>query len=136
MEIYKGYKGRCIVKGKVTGIAIKSLSSISFLGDVDVKTGKITDKTNTLYSQSIANKIFVFPTGSGSTVGSYIIYGLKMHNVAPLGIINELTDSVVAIGAILAEIPTVDKIDISKINTGCKVTINGDRIYLESNKEA
>jgi hypothetical protein len=117
-------KGRTISKGHVEAEAIVSDSPISFLGGVN-EDGVITDKENKLYGQSIKNKIFVFPTGKGSTVGSYVIYGLAKKGILK-GIINKECETIVATGAILGKIPMVDKIDISNIKTGDKVLIDGN----------
>jgi predicted aconitase with swiveling domain len=100
---------RPIVEGLVEGRAIVSPLPISFFGDIDPKTGNVVDSENPLYGQSITGKIFVFPKGKGSTVGSYIIYGLKVNEVAPLAFIANNAETIVIAGAILAEIPLVDQ---------------------------
>lgn len=100
---------RVIVEGSVKGTALVSPIPISFLGDVDAETGTIIDSENPLYGECLKDKIFVFPRGKGSTVGSYIIYGLKENNVAPLAMIAMEAETIVIAGAILAEIPFVDK---------------------------
>ena len=110
--------GRMISPGKCRGNAIVSKEPIGFYGGVDIKTGVIIEKNHPLEGKSIKDKILVFPCGKGSTVGSYVIYGLKKNNVSPLGIINEETETIVATGVILAGIPCIDKIDISKIENG------------------
>ena len=48
---------------------------------------------------------------------------MKKNGTAPAGMINKECETVVAVGAIISEIPCVDKIDISKIKTGDKVNI-------------
>ena len=78
-------------------------------------------------------EILVFPCGKGSTVGSYVIYGLSKNGVAPAGIINSETETIVATGAILAGIPCVDSVDISKIKDGDNIKINGDTGEIEIN---
>ena len=60
----------------------------------------------------------VFPSGKGSTVGSYTLYRLARNGLAPAAIINAQADPVVAVGAIIAEIPMVDQVDVSSIHTG------------------
>ena len=118
---------RPIVEGKKEGQAIVSQLPISFYGDIDPETGKILDKSNPQYGKSIANKIFVFPESRGSTVGSYVIYGLHVNGVAPLGLIVETAETIVIAGAILADIPLVDKPEsniFSEIKTGDIVQIN------------
>lgn len=123
--------GRMISPGKCRGIAIVSKEPIGFYGGVDIKTGVIIEKNHPLEGKSIKDKILVFPCGKGSTVGSYVIYGLKKNNVSPLGIINEETETIVATGVILAGIPCIDKIDISKIKNGDKVLLDSDNGIVE-----
>lgn len=122
-------KGRTISKGEVIGEVIISTEPISFLGGVS-EEGIIIDKDNKLYGKSIKDKIFVFPTGKGSTVGSYIIYGLCKNNLLK-GIINKESETIVATGAILGKIPMVDKIDISKLKNGDKIILNGNKGIVE-----
>ena len=83
-----------------------------------------------LQGQSVKGKILVFPTGKGSTVGSYTLYRMKKNGTAPAGMINKECETVVAVGAIISEIPCVDKIDISKIKTGDTVNIENDTICI------
>lgn len=116
--------GRIISKGQVEAEVIVSYTPISFLGGVN-EDGIITDKENELYGQSIKDKIFVFPTGKGSTVGSYVIYGLAKRGILK-GIINKECEPIVATGAILGKIPMIDKIDISSLKTGDKVLLDGN----------
>ncbi|KYC53186.1 MAG: hypothetical protein AMQ22_00395 [Candidatus Methanofastidiosum methylothiophilum] len=118
--------GRKISKGLAEGEVLKSTSPISFLGGVDPNTGIIMDKNSNAYGKSIKDKIFVFPMGKGSTVGSYVIYQLKKNGVAPLAIINREAETIVSVGAIISDVPMVDKIEIENIEEGKKVKVNGD----------
>jgi predicted aconitase with swiveling domain len=79
-----------------------------------------------LEGKKVTGKILVFPCGKGSTVGSYVIYGLKKNGVAPAGIVNKETETIVATGVILAGIPTVDKIEIEKIKNGDFIQLDAD----------
>ena len=118
--------GRMISPGLVEGEAIVSSEPIGFYGGIDLNTGVVIDKGHPLEGESVKGKILVFPNGKGSTVGSYVIYGLEKNGVGPLGIINKETETIVATGAILAGIPCVDQIDISKIKTGDRIVLNAD----------
>ncbi|EHR77499.1 hypothetical protein OCC_10319 [Thermococcus litoralis DSM 5473] len=120
-------KGRKITKGKARGVALVSKKPLSFLGGVDPKTGIVKDIESDIKGESIKDKILVFPRGKGSTVGSYVIYQLKKNGVAPKAIIVEEAETIVATGAIIAEIPMVDKIDISKIKNGQIVEVDADK---------
>lgn len=116
-------KARTIYPGKAEGEAIVSKEPISFYGGIDMKTGIVIERGHELEGKCIKNKIFVFPYAKGSTVGSYVIYGLKKNNVAPLAIVNKETETIVATGAILAGIVCVDGVDIEKIKNGSMVEI-------------
>ena len=120
-------KGRKIYKGKVAGEILLTTNDISFYGGCDPDTGEIVEKGHELEGKSVAGKILVFPTGKGSTVGSYVLYALSKAGKAPLAIINKETDPVVAVGSIISEIPTIDRIDIEKLKNGQKVEIDADK---------
>jgi len=124
-------KGRKISPGKAEGEAIVSFEPIGFYGGIDIKTGIVIEKGHPLEGKSVKDKILVFPCGKGSTVGSYVIYGIKKNGVAPAGIINKETETIVATGVILAGIPCVDQIDIDKIKTGDKISIDADNASVE-----
>ena len=124
-------KGRIIKEGKAEGEAIVCSEPIGFFGGIEPDTGVVIEKGHTLEGKSIRGKILVFPTGKGSTVGSYILYRLKKNNVAPIGIINEECEPIVAVGAIISDIPCVDKIKINKIKTGDKIKIEGENVIIE-----
>ncbi len=123
-------KGRIIYKGKAEGEALVTTMPISFYGGVDPNTGEVIEKGHELQGQSIKGKVLVFPQGKGSTVGSYTLYRLKKNGVAPAAMINKETETIVAVGAIISEIPFVDKIDVSKFKTGNKVTVENDTVNL------
>jgi uncharacterized protein len=123
-------KGRIIYKGKAQGEALVTIMPISFYGGVDPNTGVVMEKGHELNGVSIKGKVLVFPQGKGSTVGSYTLYRLKKNGVAPAGMINKETETIVAVGAIISEIPFVDKIDVSKIKTGDKIAIEEDAVVI------
>ena len=120
-------KGRRIYKGKVVGEVLLTTHDISFYGGCDPDTGEIVEKGHELEGKSVSGKILVFPTGKGSTVGSYVLYALSKAGKAPLAIINRETDPVVAVGSIISEIPTIDRIDIGKLENGQKVEVDADK---------
>jgi len=120
-------KGRTIYPGRAKGVAIVSNEPIGFYGGIDSNTGIVIEEEHPLKGRCVKDKILVFPCGKGSTVGSYVIYGLKKNGVAPRGIINEETETIVATGVILAGIPCVDKIDILKIKEGDTILLDAEK---------
>jgi len=117
--------GRSISKGTATAPLLKTDAPISFLGGVNPETGVVIEKTHPLYGQSVAGKVLAFPHGKGSTVGSYVLYALARNKVAPAAIINNECETIIAIGAIIGEIPAVDKLEGSLPETGTIVTVDG-----------
>ena len=118
-------KGRRIYKGVAEGEAIVTKDGISFYWGVDPDTGKVVEVGHELEGQSVTGKILVFPTGKGSTVGSYTLYRMKKNNTAPAAIVNRQIDTIIAVGCIISEIPCVDKIDVNEIKTGQRIVVNG-----------
>lgn len=118
--------GRTIFPGQTNGPALVSRMGISFYGGVDPETGVITEAGHDLEGQSIAGKVLVFPTGKGSTVGSYVLYRLKKNDHAPLAIINAACETITAVGCIISEIPCIDQIDLSAIETGMQITLDAE----------
>ncbi|RLJ01140.1 MAG: hypothetical protein DRP06_00120 [Candidatus Aenigmatarchaeota archaeon] len=126
----RAIKARGISEGIGKGEVIIIKEPFGFYGNIDPKTGIIIEKGNPLEGVCIKDKIFVFPNGKGSTVGSYVIYGLKKNGVAPSAIINLETETIVATGVILAEIPCVDKPEENLIET----LKDGDVVEVDGNK--
>jgi predicted aconitase with swiveling domain len=123
-------KGRIIYKGKAEAEALVTTMPISFYGGVDPNTGVVIEKGHELNGRSIKDKVLVFPQGKGSTVGSYTLYRLKKNGVAPAAMINKETETIVAVGAIISEIPFVDKVDVTKIKTGNKISVENDTVTI------
>lgn len=119
---------RTINPGSARGEALVSREPIGFYGGVDPETGLVIEKGYQLEGECVTGRILVFPCGKGSTVGSYVIYGLQHNGVAPAAIVNEETETIVATGAILAGIPCVDHVDIHDIHSGDLLSVEaGER---------
>jgi hypothetical protein len=122
---------RVVKAGRAEGEALVSSEPIGFLGGVDPETGVVIETGHPLEGQSVARRVLVFATGKGSTVGSYTIYRLACAGLAPAAIVNAEADPVVAVGAIIAEIPMVDQVDISRIHTGDWVSVQDGEVVVK-----
>lgn len=89
------------------------------------------DRFNPIRGESIAAKIFVFPRGKGSTVGSYTLYRLAKRGFAPKAMICLEADPVIAVGAVLAGIPLLDKPESYIFKTGMYLKVYGDEGFIE-----
>jgi hypothetical protein len=118
------FTGRVIKDGVAEGPALVSPEPIGFLGGVDPETGVVTERGHPLAGKSVAGTVLVFPTGKGSTVGSYVLYQLAANDRAPVAILNAKSEPIVAVGAIISEIPMVDHLPIERLQSG-------DRVHVE-----
>jgi predicted aconitase with swiveling domain len=126
--------GRIIKSGKASGLALVSPEPIGFLGGVDPETGLVIEKGHPLEGKSVAGRVLCFPTGKGSTVGSYTLYWMKKAGTAPAAIVNAESETIVAVGAIISDIPMVDQIPLQEISTGDWVMVDGDQVLVEKGR--
>ena len=127
-------KGRKVMGGKAEGLALVSSEPVSFYGGVDPVTGCVTEPGHCCCGENITGKVFVFPTGKGSTVGSYVIYRMKKLGTAPAAIINVETEAILATGCVISDIPLVDKLDqdpVEAIKNGVVVRVDADEGIVE-----
>jgi len=128
-------KGRPIVPGHSKGLALVSMKPISFLGGVDSNSGLIIERNHDLKGKNVKGRILCFPHGHGSTVGSYVLYSLAKKELGPKAIINQTADPVVVVGAIIANIPMIDQIDIQQIKTDDNVEVDCNKGLIKILKE-
>ena len=130
-------KGRGISRGRGKGRLLISPAPISFLSGVDPKTGTIVEKGHPLEGKSIAGKVLAFPYGKGSTVGSYVLYALSRNGNAPAALVNAEAEAIIATGAIIGNIPMIDRtvIPIGRMQDGVCVTVDGDNGEMEYDGE-
>jgi predicted aconitase with swiveling domain len=121
---------RVVKAGQAEGEALVSPDPIGFLGGVNPDTGVVVEAGHPLEGRCVAGCVLVFPTGKGSTVGSYTIYRLARVGLAPAAIVNAEADPVVAVGAIISDIPMVDQVDIARIHSGDWVEVREGEVVI------
>ena len=126
-------KGRSISKGCAEGEALVCREPIGFNFGVDASNGVITEYNHELFGKSIKDKILLFPHGKGSTGGSYVVYQLAKNKTGPRAIINMTTETIIAVGAIMAGIPVIDSLEKNPydlILTGDHVKVDADQGHI------
>ena len=121
-------KGHVVNPGRTEGEAIVYNGQFSFIGDMDVKTGQITVPGHPLQGQTLANKVFVFNTGSGSTGGPFYAFHAKKRNTAPAAMVCVFAEPLIASAAITANIPMVDQLSKNPL----EVIKNGDYVLVDA----
>ena len=127
-------KGRKVVGGYAEGEALVSADPVSFYGGVDPETGVVVEPGHAVEGECITGKVFVFPTGKGSTVGSYVIYRMSKLGTAPAALVNSETEAIIATGCVISGIPLVDKLDrdpLMEIKSGDLLKVSADEGVVE-----
>ena len=127
-------RGRKVVGGYAEGEALVSADPVSFYGGVDPETGVVVEPGHAVEGECITGKVFVFPTGKGSTVGSYVIYRMSKLGTAPAALVNSETEAIIATGCVISGIPLVDKLDLDplmEIKSGDLLKVSADEGVVE-----
>ena len=125
------WQGRRIVKGQAAGPALMSATPLSFLGDLDIATGRVVGQASDLQGQSIAGAVLVLRATRGSAGAWRFLYQLRRSGTHPVAIVLEgMPDPSVVQGAILSDIPVVANIppDLrATIAPGTRLVVDGER---------
>ena len=127
----KTLKGRLIFSGTAAGQVLKSEAPLGLFGHLEPKTGVYREAGHPLDGKCVKGRVLVFPRAKGSTVGSYILYALRKTGKAPAAMILSECDTIVAVGAIISSIPTVDNIGLSALKDGATARVKGGKIIVK-----
>jgi uncharacterized protein len=124
----KEFSARGIVAGKANGPALVSSEAVSFLGDIDIRSGRVVGDLPSVRNASVRGTVLIMPYTRGSAGAWRFLYQLFKHGNHPAAIVsNALPDPSVVQGAILAGIPIV-----CEPSAGFGEAIaNGQRVELE-----
>lgn len=95
--------GKPVVPGSAEGAALVSKEPLSFWGGISPRTGEVIDRRHDLSGSIVTGKVFVFPTGRGSSTSSATLMESIRTGVAPAAIINLSVDPILALGSIVAD---------------------------------
>lgn len=102
-------RGIAIVAGDAEGPAMVTTENLAF-SLVDPATGIVRQPGHPWLGLSVAGKVLFFPSGKGSSSGSYWLLNLGEEGNAPAAIVNTQTDAVIVAGAVLAGIPLLHRV--------------------------
>ena len=127
-------RGRSIVAGVAAGEALVTSQPLGFNFGVDGETGRVIEHGHELEGQCLKDKVLVFPNGKGSTGGSFVIYQIVRAGIGPCAMVNVACESIIALGAIMADIPMLDSLNVNPleaVKTGDFVRVDGGAGTLE-----
>lgn len=139
----KVFKGRVVVKGKATAVALVSHGGFNTLASYQHsllfgdKKGKCSDQNNPdLYEKPMAGVALCLPQTIGSTTGGLVLYCASCMNRQPKCLLfSKEIDSLAAAGAILSDVwtensmPTVDNLGdefLEYVRSGDTITVHED----------
>lgn len=117
-----------ISEGKAEGEILISEDEIMFYL-IDPQTGVVIEKGHSLEGKSVAGKVLVFPGGKGSSVVQADgLFQLMKQDNAPKAMVIQNPETVLVAGAIIMEIPMVDKVS----QEFYEIIKDGDRVELDA----
>lgn len=127
--------GRGLVPGRASGPALVSWDAISFLGDVDIRSGTIVGDLPSMKGRSVAGTVLVMPTSRGSAGAWRFLYQMFKHGTHPVAMLfGGLPDPSVVQGAILAQIPIVAQVPeafVRALVPGQLIAVDGESGAIE-----
>ena len=130
----KRFACHMISEGKATADAIISKDRIMFY-QVRPEDGMMEEKNHHLEGRIIARKVLLFPGGKGSSVVQQDgLYHLDCHKNMPSALIVQYPDPVLVAGAIIMQIPMVDRLPqefYDLVKDGDVITVNADEGWVE-----
>ncbi len=104
----EAWQVRPVVRGRAEGAALVSARPLSFLGDLDIRSGRVVGRSSDLYGEVVTGRVLVLPETRGSAGAWRFLYQLKVHGTHPAALIlRDMPDPSVTQGAFLAEVPVV-----------------------------
>ena len=130
----KKFKCHKISEGSATAPVISTKERIMFY-QVRPEDGMMDEKDHELRGKIIAKQVLIFPGGKGSSVVQQDgLYHLDRFGNMPSALIVTDPDPVLVAGAIIMEIPMVDRLDqefYDTVKDGDMVLVHADEEYVE-----
>lgn len=94
--------------------------------DVNRRTGVFSRESHALYGVSLVGKVCVFNTAKGGVATAWALLDMKRRGIAPAALLFRTTNPIMVQGAVLAEIPIMDRLEpdpLAAIKTGDRVRV-------------
>jgi len=111
----------------VTGVALVAKDNFSARYDLDRKAGTFSRPSHALAGQSYKDRILVLDQAKGGVATAWMLHEMTARNVAPLALVLNRVNPILAQGAALAGMTMVDRFEsdvTDLIRTGDTVRID------------
>lgn len=99
----RSFKGRCLIQGDASGVALLSKKAFTFAHGVDPASGDVTDVHSDIRGENVKGKVLFYPFGKGSTTASAWFLETARQGNLPAAIVTESADLSAVIGSTLAK---------------------------------
>lgn len=127
------FKAKHAMGTKVTGTALVAHDGFSARYDLNRLQGVFSRPAHKLVGMSYIDRILVLDTAKGGVATAWMLYEMKARNMAPLAIVFNTVNTILAQGAALADITMLAGFDFditSKIPHGSKLEIDPDNFTI------
>lgn len=119
------YKCHVGIGNTVRGEALVANDNFSARYDLDRIKGVFSRPQHKLAGLSYRNKILVLNTAKGGVATAWMLYEMKSRDVAPKALLLNTTNTIVAQGAALANLPMCDRFEAGDVT---QLLVTGDDI--------
>jgi len=122
--LYKGHPG---IGPTVSGDALVAGDDFSARYDLDRIRGVFSRPAHALCGESYVGRILVLNTAKGGVATAWMLHEMKSRDMAPLALLFNAANPIMAQGAAFAGLPLVDRFDVDitrVIRTGDALTVD------------
>lgn len=123
-KVYKGHAG---IGQKVTGVALVAQDDFSARYDLDRIKGVFSRPAHKLFGQSYVGKVLVLDNAKGGVATSWMLREMKSRGMAPLALLLNASNPIMAQGAAFAELTFMDRFEVDIT----KVLVSGGRVTVD-----
>ena len=111
----------------VTGVALVARDDFSARYDLDRLKGVFSRPSHKLAGVSYVDRVLVLNTAKGGVATAWMLHEMKARDLAPLALLLNRANPIMAQGAALADLPLVDRFDVDitqVIKTGDQLAVD------------
>ena len=112
MRALSEYKGAAGIGPEVTGRALVASDGFSARYDLDRIQGVFSRPTHKLVGQSYVDRILVLDIAKGGVATAWMLHEMVKMEKAPLALILNRANPVMAQGAAFGDVPLIDRFDV------------------------
>jgi predicted aconitase with swiveling domain len=115
----------------VTGRALVAADDFSARYDLDRIKGVFSRVSHKLYGENYVDRVLVLKTAKGGVASAWMLYEMAARGMAPKALIFDRTNSILAQGAVFAQLTLVDRFEAGDPTN---IIRSGDEVAIEPDK--